>query len=163
MNTATALEQLLRSYRVYYNVNSDQAEPPFSAQADFSLHDEQYFLVKSARISEADSKEHVYFAEAEHLDEETFKKLDTAAWSKGIARVKPHGSHKNTDITLVIVADVIDEAVKKLIPKMKRYKSYRFGLHGWSHYRLAAIELSTGKAVCNRQGRDLQKLVCNIK
>ena len=63
------MEKILRSFDAYYNVKREGAEAPFAAEAEFSLHDEQYFLVKSVRLGEADSKVYVYFATAENLDE----------------------------------------------------------------------------------------------
>ncbi|MCI9487514.1 MAG: hypothetical protein HFI64_11265 [Lachnospiraceae bacterium] len=156
------LEKLLRSFERYYDVRREQVTEPFAAEAEFSLHDEQYFLVKSARLAEADSKEYVYFATADRLDAAGFSVFDTAAWEKGLARVKPHANHRNTDIVLVILADHIEEAVFSVIPKTKHYKSYRLGFQGWSHYRLIAVELSSGRVAANRQGQSLRKLVSNI-
>ncbi len=162
MDRQEALEKVLLSFKRYYNIDRENPAPPFAAEADFSLHDEQYFLVKSARIGESDSKEFVYFAVPEMLDAKTLQELDAAAWDSGMAKVQPHGSHKNSDVILLILADRISDEAKGLIPGMKHFKSYRLGLHGMSHYRLAAIELSTGTSVCNRHGRDLRKLVSNI-
>lgn len=162
MEITEKLEKLLRSFEKYYNVRRENVAEPFLAEAEFSLHDEQYFLVKSARISEADSKEYVYFAAADRLDLAGFTAFDEAAWTKGLARVAPHANHRNTDIVLVILAGQIDEEVFSVIPKTKHYKSYRLGFQGWSHYRLIALELSSGRVACNRQGQNLKKLVRNI-
>ena len=79
-----------------------------------------------------------------------------------MARVIPSSSHRNSDVTLVIVTDKLTPEAKAAIPKMKHYKSYMFTLHGWSYYRLIALELSTGDLVYNRQGQNLKKLVSNI-
>ncbi len=158
MEKAEALAKLLRSYERYYDINADNPMEPFAAQAEFSLHEEQYFLTKSARISEVDSKEYVYFATNDLLDMQTFEMLDSRAWEDGIGRVEPHKDHRNSDVILIILADRIDPEVMRCIRRTKHYKSYRHGLHGWSHYKLAVIELSTGKTAANRQGRDLKKL-----
>ncbi|MCI8275299.1 MAG: hypothetical protein HFI66_06760 [Lachnospiraceae bacterium] len=162
MEMTEALGKLLRSFERYYDVRREQVTEPFAAEAEFSLHDEQYFLVKSARLAEADSKEYVYFATADRLDGIGFAALDRAAWEKGLARVKPHANHRNTDIVLVILADHIEESVFSAIPKTRHYKSYRLGFQGWSHYRLIAVELSSGRTAANRQGQSLRKLVSNI-
>ena len=65
-------------------------------------------------------------------------------------------------ITLIILADRITEGAMKEVSKIKRYKNYRLTLEGWSHYRLVALELSSGRAAYNRQGQSLKKLVSNI-
>ncbi len=162
MNQTEALDKVLLAFRQYYTINQENPESPFSAEATFSLHDEQYFLVKSARIGEADSKEFVYFATVDDLDTDLLEKLDHIAWERGLAKVHPNSNHRNSDVILIILADHIHEDAAKKIPGMRHYKSYRFGFQGWSHYRLVATELSSGKSVCNRQGRDLRKLVSNI-
>ncbi len=162
MEKTEALSKLLRSYEKYYDINRENPVKPFAAQAEFSLHDEQYFLVRSARISEADSKEYVYFAAEDLLDLQALERLDERAWEDGTGRVQPHKDHRNSDVILIILADQITEDAMKRIPKLKHYQSYRHGFYGWSHYKLAAIELSTGKTAANRQGRDLIKLFRTI-
>ncbi len=163
MEKTEALTKLLRSYEKYYDINRENPVEPFVAEAEFSLHDEQYFLVRSARISEADSKEYVYFATEDRLDLQTLELLDERAWEDGTGKVKPHKDHRSSDVILLVLADRIEPDAMKRIPKLTHYKSYRHGLHGWSHYKLAAIELSTGKTAANRQGRDLKKLFSTIR
>ena len=162
MSKEDILEKLFSSFQVYYNIKREDVELPFVAEAEFHTHDEQFFLVKSAVISEAESREYVYFAAEECLDEESLIRLDEAAWERGISHVKPHGNHRNTDVTLIIVADKITAEAFEKIPKLRHYQSYRFGFQGWSNYRLVAIEQSSGRAAYNRMGKSLKKLVCNI-
>ena len=163
MELTEALEKVLVSYRRYYNIlRNDEVEPPFVAEALFRSHNEQYFLIKKAKVAEINSNEDVFFYTTEELNSETLHKLDSCAWERGLSRVKPDGNHRNSDVTLVIIAEHIDESTLKEVRKMKHYQSYRFGLHGWSNYRLVALELSTGKLAFNRQGQILKKLFRNI-
>lgn len=162
MDRTAALEQLLHSYEVYYNVKRKGVEAPFEGEAEFHSHDEQYFLMRSARIGEADSREYVFFATVEQLDEATLLHLDETAWNRGLARVIPHAEHRNSDITLFLIADHITEEAFLKVSRLHHYKSYCFSLQGWSHYRLVALELSTGRVAHNRQGQGLVKLVRNI-
>ncbi len=161
MDRTEALEKLITAFEAYYDIKREGTEP-FAAEAEFSLHDEQYFLIKSARISEVDTKEFVYFASVETLSAEMLARLDETAWERGIARVQPHADHRNSDVILYILADHVEPEAMAQIKKLRHYKSYRHGFHGWSHYRLAVIELSSGKTASNRQGRDQEKLVNNI-
>ena len=57
MTAQQALQTLLKSYWRYYNVKEEGVEPPFVAEAEFLSQDVQYFLVKSAKLGEADSHE----------------------------------------------------------------------------------------------------------
>lgn len=159
MTAQEMLDKLLRAYEVYYNVETRNPAAPFVAEAAFRSHEEQYFLVRSARISEAESNEFVYFALEETLTTPLLKALDGAAWNAGRARISPHRDHRNSDVTLLILASRIDPDAFELASKMKHYQSYHFGLQGWSHYRLAIVEAVSGRMACNRQGKPLQKFL----
>lgn len=161
MNLNDALEKILYSFQAYYNIKRE-VEAPFTAEAEFISHNEQYFLIKRAKVADIDSNEHVFFYTTSELDTTVLQEIDECAWSRGLSRVTPNSSHRNTDITLFIVADHIQPEAKKLIHKLKHYKSYFFTFHGWSNYRLIAVELSTGDLAYNRQGQSLKKLVSNI-
>lgn len=162
MGEMNALEKVLRAYEAYYNVNRDTAKSPFAAEAVFHSHDEQFFLMKSVKLGEAESNEYVFFATPDTLDAGELRMLDAAAWTEGLARVKPHPNHRNTDITLVILGDTVTEDAFSLVSKIQHYKSYRLGFQGWSHYRLIVVEESSGRMAYNRQGQSLKKLFSNI-
>lgn len=162
MTTNEALEKLLPSFQRYYNIKTEDVQEPFVAEAEFSSHDEGYFLIKSARLSESDSKEYVFFALSDDLDADEVRKLDETAWNTGMSRVQITANHKSTDVALIILAQNITAEAKECIRKLKHYKSYRFTLQGWSKYRLIALELSTGDVTYNHQGSQLKKLLSNI-
>lgn len=162
MTPTEALEALLKSYQYYYNVTRDGAAAPFAAEAVFHTHDEQYVLVKSAKLSEAESHEYVFFATADTLELSQAQALDEAAWTEGTSRVQPHSSHRSSDIVLVILAESVTPEAAAFIKKLHRYKSYKFSFHGWSHYRVIALETSSMRLTCNRMGQTLKKLFRNI-
>lgn len=162
MNLTEELEKLLPSFRRYYNIKREDVTPPFLAEAEFCTHDEQYFLMKSAKLFESESKEYIFFAGEEHLTLSRLNELDTIAWTECLSRVKPGEGHKNTDAALIILAEQIDDDAFGAIKKIRHHKSYCFSIHGWSNYRLIAIELSTGRVVHNRLGQSLKKLMSNI-
>ena len=62
---------------------------------------------------------------------------------------------------MIIIADKIDENAFKLVKKLKHSKSYLFTFHGWSNYKLIAIDLSDNRMTFNRQGRMLKKIINN--
>ena len=163
MNASDALEMLLRSYRQYYDIERENVTPPFAAEAAFHSHQSQYFLVRRATIGESESHEYVFFATPERLDLDTAKQLDETAWETGMSRVEPHRDHRNTDVSLLILADVIEPNVRSYLRRLHRSKSYGHMLQGWSNYRVVAIELSSGRLTSNRLGRDLKKLFRNIQ
>ena len=156
------LEKLLLSFEAYYNVNRDRPMPPFDAEALFATHSEEFFLIKEAKITEFDSSEYVFFYTAEHLDLEEAKRLERIVWEETLRRADPKTNHRNSDGVLFILADHIDDEAADYIEKLRRFKSYFFGLHGSSTIRLVAMEVSTGEVVSNRHGRNLEKLLRNI-
>ena len=162
MTPADILETLLKSYKRYYNVQTEGVEPPFTAEAVFHTHDEQYFLVKSAKLSEAESHEYVFFATAPSLTLADVQKLDQCAWERGLSRVHPSSTHRSSDVALIILAEHIAPDAMAYVKKIKHYQSYRFTFHGWSSCRAVALETSTGTLACNRRGGDLKKLFRNI-
>jgi hypothetical protein len=163
MNRNTAdkealLEKVLRSFEAYYNIDRETPTEPFDAEASFGMHDEQYFLMKSARISQSDSSEYVFFRLLDHLDPQAFRELDRKAWETTLSRVDLSGNHKSTDACLVIIADTVDPEAAEEVRKTDHYKSYRLGLKGWSTCRMIVYECQTGRSCCNRRGEDLSKL-----
>ena len=156
------LDRILKSFSSYYDVNTETPANPFVAEAVFSTKDEQYFLIKSAKLSESYSSEYVFFAHTDMLDENKLDELDEKAWLEGLKRADVKENHKSTDVVLVILAEFFEKDIENKIKKKKHYKSYRFGLLGWSAYRLVAYELSSGKTFSNGRGEDLKKLFCNI-
>jgi len=163
MTSKEALQTLLKSYYRYYNVKEEGVEPPFDAEAEFLAQDVQYFLVKSAKLGESDSHEYIYFAAVDHLTLAQAQMLDETAWSRGMARVEPKPNHRNSDVHLVILAEKMDDDAAAFLKKLRRYESYHHTFWGWSHYRVIALETSTGRLTCNRMGQILTKLFRNIK
>jgi len=161
MEIPEALEQVLDAYKKYYTINRETPASPFLAEAEFRLHDEQYFLIRSARISEVDSRELVFFSGVEKLDAQSYEQLEQAAWEEGLSRVRLSEYHRNTDVSLCILAGSVDPEAARRIRKARRYKSYRFGLGGFSQYRTVAYDLSSGTAVRSRLGEEMEKVVCN--
>lgn len=158
-----ALDQLCRAYSGYYTIDRETPSEPFAAEAEFRMHDEQYFLIKAAKYSEYDSNEFVYVALQDHLDPESFAALDARAWELGIKKVRPKQNHKNSDVTLIILTDTMDPAAELLVRKAKHYQSYGFlGLRGWSHYRVIVYDLSNGTLTHNRMGETLRETLSKI-
>ena len=159
MDVSQALEKLLPAFRQYYTINKDAPVQPFLAEAEFRSHNEQYFLVRSAHIADIDSNEFVYFAGVPVLDDGTLMQLVSKAWATGLEKVHPHEGHRNSDITLIILADKIADETQAAIKKTKLYKSYKFSFWGWSNFKLAAVELTNQGIYSNRLGKDYRKLL----
>ena len=161
MEPSEAISKLLPAFEQYYTVKKDNITPPFCNEAEFRSHNEQYFLVRSAHIADIDSNEFVYFATAEELTEEKLSELVTTAWTEGLKKVRPYNGHRNSDVTLIIISKSTTPEAENIIKKTKLYKSYKFSFHGWSHFKLAVVELNSQGIYFNKFGKDYLKLLKN--
>ena len=159
---AEVLSKLLLSFKRYYNIIQDDSIQPFNALAEFHSHNEQFFLVKAAKVADIDSNEYVFFSLQDELNPELLAQLDTLAWQNGTAKVVPSSAHRNSDVSLIIIADKITEEAKNAIKKTKHYKSYKFSFWGWSNYSLLAFDTTAKSFAFNRRGKDLKKLFSNV-
>jgi len=162
MNTQETLDRFLDAYKAYYNITTEDVLEPFAATAVFSIHNEQYMLVKMAKYAEINSNEYVYFYTGQSIDLNRLNEIDNKAWEDGMSKVVPDSTHRNSDVTLIILCEDIADDVKKAMKKMRHYKSYALGLKGWSNFRLVVVECSSGELILNSQGHQLKKLVSNI-
>lgn len=156
------LDKLLLSYKQYYNITQDESVQPFSALAEFHSHNEQFFLVKAAKVADIDSNEYVYFALQDELNPEALDSLDKLAWQRSMAKVVPSSAHRNSDVSLIIIADKISDETRQAIKKIKHYKSYKFSFWGWSNYSLIAFDMSDKSLAFNRRGKDLKRFFINL-
>ena len=161
-----AMEKVLASFSGYYNIdkNPDSAltAKGVTALAEFHLHDEQYFLVRSARLSEADVHEFVFFASVEELDAGKLEDLCETAWEEGMKKALPRANHRSSDVTLIILADRILPEAALAAKKWKRSKTYKFGFWGYSHFRLVVYDLDRHVAVRNPMGASHAGVISNI-
>ena len=162
MNPEMIFEALLDAYGGYYDIRRGEEAEPFDAEGFFSNEAKQYFLVKAAKVASVNSYEYVFFAKRSVLDESELTRLDTAAWEEGLSRVKPDADHKNTDIALVVITDRAKAETPAAVKKLNHSKTYKFGLWGFTNYRLVVIESETGTVHTNRRGRDLTGFIQQV-
>ena len=153
------LEKLILAYSHHYDIERDvhTDEGDYPAAATFYMRDENYAFIKEAVISAYEQYEYVYFHLADHLDAAGAKDLLDRTLKTGMTRIKPHKEHRCSYVTLVILADTIDEEAKKLIQKTRFQKNYRLALHGWMEYHIAAMEISTQSFLSNPAGKEARK------
>lgn len=154
------LEKLLKVFEGYYDINRETPHAPFLAEADFRMHDEQYFLIRSARLSETDTRELLFFTVVDKLTPEYFEQLSAAAWETGLNCADIRENHRLTDIGLIILAKGVPEETCRMIRKTRRTKSHLFGMRGYSRFRVLAVDLSDKRFIRNSMGDTLEKAVC---
>ena len=153
------LEKLLSAYSHQYNIDRDVTVEggSFPATATFFLRDENYLISQQHVLSAVENYDYTYFYITDHLDAATLQQQIDLTMKVGSARVKPHREHMSSFVSLVILADTIDEEAKKLIKKTRFHKNYRLALHGWMEYQIAAMEVSTNSFLSNPAGKNAKK------
>ena len=159
MTRQECLEKIIKAYSQYYDIDRDVKTEAgeYPATATFYVRDENYAFIREAVISAYEQYEYVYFYETEHLDGAAAQELLDRTLKTGMACVKPHKEHKCSYVTLVILADTMDEEAKRLIQKTRFQKNYRLALHGWMEYHIAAMECSTHSFLSNPAGKEAKK------
>ena len=153
------LEKLLNAYSHQYDIDRDVTVEggSFPATATFYLRDENYLISKKHVLSAVENYDYTYFYVTDHLDAATLRQQIDLTMKVGGARVKPHREHMSSFVTLVILADTIDEEAKKIIKKTRFQKYFRLALHGWMEYHIAAMETSTNSFLSNPAGKGAKK------
>ncbi len=163
MDRTELLEGLIESYSIYYDVERPAEAEPFVATARFCARQEQYFLTRAARLSETESNEFVFFAQADgKLDAGDIERLSDEAWEKGLSDFVPCHGHRSSDVILIIVADSPGKEAMEGLKHIKRTKSYKLGFYGFSLLKLAVVDANDGKVYSNAQGHDLKKQIEQI-
>ena len=155
------LEKLLSAYSHQYNIDRDVTVEggSYPATATFFLRDENYLITKKHVLSAVENYDYTYFYITDHLDAATLRQQIDLTMKVGSARVKPHREHMSSFVSLVILADTIDEEAKKLIKKTRFHKYFRLALHGWMEYHIAAMECSTNRFLSNPAGKGARKIL----
>lgn len=149
------VQELLPLFTRYYDVITDNVEEPFVARAEFKSHNEQYVLVKAAHIADIDSNEFIFFATCDELSDIMLTEYHEKAWEQGQKMIEPYYGHKNSDVSLVVLADSVTNAAANIVKKLRHSASYKFGLFGYSNYRLVVIDCNNCTTLSNRNGRSL--------
>lgn len=153
------LAKLLRAHQAYYDIfeNHEYAGRVFPGYAEFHSHGEQYVLVKRAKLWEVDSHEYLFFDMAEHLDAEHVSQDIQFMQEKAIGVVNPQPNHMSSNLSLVVIADYVDDDAARLLKRTRFRKNFKLGLEGWTDLRLAAIDLRGKRVVTNGAGKEMKK------
>ena len=155
----TVLKRILAAHETWYDVQRDYAYAGrvFPGFAEFHQHGEQYVLVKRAKLWEVDSHEYIFFTLADRLCESEFDDLVAFMKTDALAKVDPKPDHMTSFLSLVIVADAVDDGLEKKIRKTHFRKDFMLGIRGWADLRLAVVDLSSKRVMTNSFGKEMQK------
>ena len=151
------IERLLAAHETWFDVERDHcfAGRIFPGYAEFHSSASQYVLVKRAKLWEASSHEYLFFWPADYLDEAELNDLLHFMTHEALAKVQLTSDHMSSYLSLVVVADRVDEAVPALVRRARFRKNFAFGLKGWADMRVAVVDLSARRVWANTQGKPL--------
>ncbi|MEE0705634.1 MAG: hypothetical protein UCH28_04525 [Adlercreutzia sp.] len=153
------IERLLAAHEAWFDVQRNHrfAGRTFPGYAEFHSTASQYVLVKRAKLWEASSHEYLFFCETPHLDEAAWRDLLSFMTTEALAKVTLEPDHMSSYLSLVVVADKVDEEVARSVRKAHFRKNFLLGLRGWVDLRVAVVDLGRGEIDTNTQGKPLRE------
>lgn len=159
----TAIERLLKSYKVYYNISMFSDEhTPITARCDFFEHSQKYVMSKKAELWSADSEEFLYILNIPHLTLALFEQWRDYVHEDGMSRLNIGPGHMCSFITPIFVCDTCDEDARKALKKCRIYKSFHFSFHGWMDYHVAVVDLGKNQIDANKSGHQTAKILKKV-
>jgi len=158
------IDALLEAYEAYFDIKRDVEKEKIllAAEAIFHSRSEKYVLVQSAKLWAVETNEYAYFITQEASSSSEFKKWRDKVLGIGMKEIKPHSEHMYSYITMIYIADSIDEDTRKEIENFSCHKMFLLSLHGWMHFRLAAVDLSKNEIITNKKGREIRTILKKV-
>jgi hypothetical protein len=158
------LSRFLSAYRSSYDIfPGDKASGlPLEAVCQHHTRSEKYVLTRKAKLWAVEVNDYLYLYSVSKLVKEQAEACVLFSINDALPNVKPHKEHMYSFITAVFVADETEDDVLRFIRRRKFTKSYRFGFHGSSPLKTAALDIGKEKIVTNNMGRDLRTQIKNI-
>lgn len=157
------LARLLAAHEAWFDVRRNVAVEgrTFPGFAEFHSQGSQYVLVKRAKLWEANTHEYILFDIVGHLEKSVFSSMVNFMKEKAINLVKPEPNHMSSNLSLVIVAQSVEEGLDACVRKVRHRKNFKWGLAGWSDLRVAVVDLSSGngRVMTNAAGADLRATI----
>lgn len=156
------LSRLLAAHEAWFDVYRDRevAGRMFCGFAEFHSHGAQYVLVKRAKLWEADEHEYILFDIVDRLTEARATEDAEFMKTKALSVVKLEPNHMSSNLSLVVIANSVDDAAAQVFRKLRFRKNYAFGFKGWSDVRMACIDLSKpagSRVTTNGAGKTLRE------
>lgn len=154
----TALEGILGAYMRLFDVQRECecAGRSFSAYAEYHEYDEQYVLVKRAKLWEAHIHEYAYFQIVDRLDGRALDELLGFMKTDALGRLDPEPDHMTSYLSLVIVTNSMDDQLARTVRKTRFRKDFRLGIRGWAELKLAVVDVSRQRVITNPAGESME-------
>ena len=152
------LDRVLAAHEAWFDVSRDYAFAGrvFPGYAEFHSSAERYVLVKRAKLWEVNAHEYLFFEVTERLTAPLFEELVAFMTTEALAKVQLNPEHMTSYLSLVIIADEVDEGLRKTVKRTRFRKNFKLGFEGWADLRVAVVDLATSSIVTNAMGKELR-------
>ncbi|SCZ04033.1 hypothetical protein [Alkaliphilus peptidifermentans] len=157
MEVKQYLEILEGRMNQYFDIVKDHTfnGESYSIFAKSSIRSERYFVSKKVAIYALETKEFCLIKYDSNPNTKSIQQEILRLKEAVNTLVEPHHEHMCTIINGVIIIDgPINEDIKEQIRKGNYYKSFLFGIKGWSYVRLLLVQLNNGEVITNRRGKE---------
>ena len=156
------LAQMLQQYAPYFDITTYDDNTPLKNQCVFHSRSEKYVLSKKAQLWAAETNEYLYIFSVPALTIDIFTACRDRALALGMELVKPHSEHMYSYITAIILYDEAEKEALQALQQYKKTQNFKFSLHGWMEYRIAAVNVHTHTISTNKSGKDVKQFLQNI-
>ena len=155
------LKRILAAHEAFFDVHRDYefAGRSFPGFAEFHSFDQQYVLVKRAKLWEANSHEYLFFTYAETFDEAQLDKWVRFMKERGLEKVTSEPNHMSSGLALVVIADNCTEGAKRAVRRVRFRKNFALGFRGWADLRVIVADLSTRCVYANAAGKQVASTI----
>lgn len=152
------LKRLLAAHETWFDVSRDHVfgGRTFPGYAEFHSSAEQYVLVKRAKLWEVNAHEYLFFVTADRLTAQRLEDEVAFMTTKALDKVQPNPAHMTSYLSLVVIADAVDDDARRAVKKTRFRKNFKLGFQGWADLRLAVVDLSTSSIITNAMGKELR-------
>ena len=156
------LALMLQQYEPYFDITTYDDDTPLKNQCVFHSRSEKYVLSKKAQLWAAETNEYLYIFSVPALTSDAFIDCRDRALALGMELVQPHSEHMYSYITAIILYDEAEENALLTLQQYKKSQNFKFSLHGWMEYRIAAVNVHTHAISANKSGKDVKQFLQNI-
>lgn len=162
------VDTLLDSYEAYYNIyKSEDENARLVARCEYYEKSQSFAVSKKATLWEANCEEFIYLFSVDTLDMETFKRCRDFAYEDGMERAHIGPGHMYTYITPIFVCESASKEAMQALRKCRIYKNFKFSLHGWMDFHVAACILDEDKFIITNPagkcvGKTLKKVLRGV-
>ena len=159
MDITTTVQELINSYRRYYDIHEEEAAsfPELAARCDLHMTQSNYVLSKKNVLWSADSHEYCYIFEADHLDLDTYRRFEDYVYRNGMELIDPKPGHMCSVLSVIVICKSASPDARRAMKHCHIHKNFRFSLDGWMDMRTGLLELESGHVVTNMSGHEAKK------